>query len=75
MKRQYRWMPLLCVLLTALIVGWIGCGQEKGIITEVPDTHGVLSTESTCVSCHTDQNLIEETTDYVPPAEGSSGEG
>ena len=67
-------MVLLYGLLLLLAVMWSGCGQDRGIITEVPGGNS-LTTESTCVSCHTNQNMIEETTDYVPPAEGSSGEG
>ena len=74
MKRRYHWVVLLYGLLLVLAMLWSGCGQDKGIITEVPGTNA-LTTESTCVGCHTDQNKIEETTDYVPPAEGSSGEG
>ncbi len=74
MKRTHHWITLPYVLLSVLLAGWTGCG-EHGILKEAPGTNGTLATESSCVTCHTSEQSIEATTDYVPPAEGSSGEG
>jgi len=74
--QKHRWTSIAILGLAAFALGWFGCAEDKGIITEAPD-HGTtdLLTQSTCYSCHISETLIEETTDYVPPAEGSSGAG
>ena len=42
---------------------------------EVPNENIAQSSESGCVDCHTDKDLLKEVADPIPPPPGGGGEG
>jgi hypothetical protein len=72
-----KMMRRLFLLASAvLIVGWWGCAGDNEVL-DSPKLDGdhQADAQSSCVECHTDEEQIEATTDYVPPTAGSSGAG
>lgn len=69
-----RLIPWMILLLAVSF--WGGCADDAKIL-ETPNLNGngETVTQSTCFSCHTSEDRINETTDFVPPAGGSSGAG
>jgi len=70
MKRLVLAVVVILVLVT---IGTVGCAKEEPAVT--PEEEAVVSS---CVSCHSDEDLLQEVASPEPTeekSEATSGEG